>query len=628
MDHESRIILISLFVASIALAATSHPKFIVVTVAIIIIGAYIINRPVREMYTIVPSSSTSVENYATLVTKSSPLRQLSRVQTSRNYSLDNKRDIDPQFASCAQKDRTRVWVDDEVTIDVDGEQKFISRNQALVGSKVHPRTLVAPVITPPSHDQSHWRKDEFNRFPLAVNRPRYQDLYLSGYVGGTCGYEAACGDAIYPNIVKENFGTDYDQPSVEKAYQPKYDKYSSNGGQELMGRPTSTLEKEVADKLAREQSFDPSPMGYINGEYIDNIVTGGYRDPFRATCTVPVTNPAFTNAEIKAPCNWNCASPVTSFPEHSQRDYLSNIHPTDPERVVFSSKNVHKQPITFNPVREDYVNIEPTSVALNQPTLSPRSMPYSFDETTIDQSPKYPYYDSVVKEKTVPGNDMDTGFVNTACAYDPRAFEKYGVQVNKCLSLGEEQDIEYNKNKAVQIVQPGMYYESAVLDPISANIGISHQQQFQPQTAQNIAPGETMYTDHNALEYAGETYTNELLTGEELQNIYDPRYTGYASNDRYYVDKLTGQPRFFYDDIDGVKRPSYIVRSNVDHLGQFDQTGAMKHGKIEGDYRVTANREFTESTLDMRSDIQTRLAQMRYARTQQLRDMPLSAARR
>jgi hypothetical protein len=627
MGHEGRLILVSLFVVSIALAATSHPRYMVVTVAIIIIGAYIINRPIREMYTIVPSSSTTREKYTTLKTKSYPVA--SRVQTSRNYSLDNKRDIDPQFASCAQKDRTRVWVDDEVTIDVDGEQKFFSRNQALVGSKVHPRTLVAPVITPPSHDQSYWRKDEFNRFPLAVNRPRYQDLYLSGYVGGTCGYEASCGDTVYPNIVKENFGTDYDTPSVEKAYPPKYDMYSSSGGQELKIRPKATRVEEVASKLAREQSFDPSPTGYVNGEYIDNIVTGGYRDPFRATCGVPVTNPAFTNPEIKSPCNWNCASSVPSFPEHQQMDYLSNIHPTTPEKVVFANVK-DKRPIEFLPVREDYVdmNTEPSSVALNQPTLSPRSAPYSSDETTIDQSPKYPYYDSVVKEKTIPGNNLDTGFVNTACAYDPRAFEKYGVQVNKCLSPGEEQDAEYNKNKAVQIVQPGMYYESAVLDPISANIGISHQQQFQPQTAQNIAPGQTMYTDHNALEYAGETYENQSLTGEELQNIYDPRHTGYASNDRYYVDKLTGQPRFFYDDIDGVKRPSYIVRSNVDHLGQFDQTGAMKHGKIEGDYRVTANREFAESTLDMRSDIQTRLAQMRYARTQQLRDMPLSAARR
>jgi hypothetical protein len=578
------------------------------------------------MYTLSPTQAT-----LSLLSKGG--KSSNKIQTSRDYSLNNTRNIDPQFASCAQKDRTRVWVDDEVTIDVDGEQKFISRNQALVGSKVHPRTLVAPVITPPSHDQSHWRKDEFNRFPLVVNRPRYQDLYLSGYVGGTCQYSPTCGDSISPNVVKENFMQDYDQkipPNSGKAYSQEYESYSSNGGRELRSMNRTSRENEVSDKLAREQSVDPSPMGYVNAEYIDNIVTGGYKDPFRATCTVPVTDPAFTNNEIKAPCKWNCSSPLPTYPPVTKMEYLSDIHPSIPDKVVFTNKSSQRPPIMFDPrgTREDYINlnVEPTTVALNQPTLSPRSAPYGSDETTVNQSPKYPYYDSVEKEPII--GVEDTGFVNTACAYDPRAFEKYGVQVNKCLSSGEKEDVDYNKNKAVQIVQPGMYYESAVLDPISANIGISHQQQFQPQTAQNIAPGQTMYTDHNGLEYVGKSYTNDSLTGEELQNIYDPRYTGYASNDRYYVDTLTGQPRFFYDDIDAVKRPSYIVRSNVDHLGQFDQTGAMKHGKIEGDYRVTANKEFAESTLDMRSDIQTRLAQMRYSRTQQLRDMPLSSARR
>ena len=42
-------------------------------------------------------------------------------------------------------------------------------------------------------------------------------------------------------------------------------------------------------------------------------------------------------------------------------------------------------------------------------------------------------------------------------------------------------------------------------------------------------------------------------------NIYDPRF-GYGTGYRSYIDETTGQPRFYYDDIDAITKPNYIVK--------------------------------------------------------------------
>lgn len=611
MDQQTRIVLATLFVVSVVLAVACRRAFFAASVAIIIFSAYLINRPVREMYHPLPPAVP-----ASLATP--PNTQ--RLQTQRDYSLGAP--AGPRISSCGDTDRPRVWANTP-PVTVDGDSEFVSLNQALVGNKVHPRTLVAPVITPPAYDQAYWRKDEYNRFPIQVNRPRYQDLYLSGYVGCATDSQPTCGAAEYPPVVREGFsysaepGRPYTQTS--KAAPAAYGSYLDAGGREaLAAYETRSAETRAQAKFAREQSV--APLGavdasYVNGDYIDNIVTGGYRDPFRATCAVPTTDPAFTNPEIKNPCSWSCAD-VPNAPASRALVDRAGLAPVS----RLSEPCVRAFETQARPVRENYIDVhtEPEGA------LSPRSAPYASDANTLAQSPKYPYYDAVARQETDVGNN----YVNTACGYNPDAFDRYGVQVNKCASQGDAAHIGYNQNKAVQIVQPGMYYRSEVLDPVSANIGISYEQQLQPQTARSVAPGEVMYTDHNAREFVGETYTDSAVTGEELQNIYDPRYTGYADNDRQYIDAMTGQPRFMYDDIDAVKRPSYVVRSAVDHLGEFDQTGAMKHGAINYDYRSVANREFAESALDLRSDIQSRLAQMRYARMQQLRDAPLRGGRR
>lgn len=576
---------------------------------------------------------------------------MSQPNSGGGYNFTLEHNTQPRFNSCGfaslppAAKNAGPWCGD-YKMEATGAA-FRSLNQPLAGTKQHPRTYVAPVITPPSYDLEHWKKNDFNKYFSQINRPRQQDLALSGYVSGPCPRSPrGCGTAIAPQIVKEDFVETGEAKgmvsTVNTAFGGPGGAYDLYAGREaILSAAEDTAKKNVARMYAREMSLGPLDGSVVNGAFIENAVDGGFRDPFRADCRVPNTDPAFTNPEIKDPCEWGCAPPLAAAPPSYDVEPVSKTSTCETSMCSqiparFNPRST--QPIAFAPrqrsqVRENFEystqsaqsalsggSTDSTTPPTGAPVYGGAARPYSAGEEEA-RSPRYPYYDAVVAERT----DVGPGYVNTACGYDAAA-PAHGLPVNRCVGPAQLRDsyAAYNRNQGMQIVQPGMFYQSEVLDPISANIGISHSQQFNPQTARATAPGEVVYTDHDATQYVGANFVDNKITGEELQNIYDPRYTGYASNDRYYLDAMTGQPRFFYDDIDGVKRPSYIVRSNVDHIGDFDQTGAMKHGTLDFDYREIANTQFHESALDLRSDIQTRLAQKNYARTAQLRDMPLS----
>ena len=67
------------------------------------------------------------------------------------------------------------------------------------------------------------------------------------------------------------------------------------------------------------------------------------------------------------------------------------------------------------------------------------------------------------------------------------------------------------------------------------------------------------------------------LTAKE-DNVYDPRLTGYGTSYRSYTDDNLGQTRFYYDDIDAVRMPNYIVKSNIDREPFADHYGTIPDG--------------------------------------------------
>ena len=107
-------------------------------------------------------------------------------------------------------------------------------------------------------------------------------------------------------------------------------------------------------------------------------------------------------------------------------------------------------------------------------------------------------------------------------------------------------------------------------------------------------------------------------------NVFDPRFTGYGDSSRGYLEPMTGQPRFVYDDIDCIKMPNFISRNNVDVFPWAVQYG-QDIGVDPGDgYKQLANDAFLDSALTFRTEMQERLLRKRNAEMWQLRVAPIS----
>jgi len=214
-----------------------------------------------------------------------------------------------------------------------------------------------------------------------------------------------------------------------------------------------------------------------------------------------------------------------------------------------------------------------------------------------------------------------------------------------------------------QTLQPGLYQQSDFTEPINSLIGISLQKQFDPMRITNTGSSvkysaippitvrphrvdtvtvnsiDTMINDER-LEPSIERFADQkdrfppLLQTES--DVYDPRFTGYGPPDRGYIDPVTGQPRFFYDDINAVTMPNFISRNNVDIYPWAAQYGSGYNGNLSdgnspgecpvgfGDgYKRLAANAFSAATIKFINEMQERLMRKRNAEMWQLRSAPI-----
>jgi len=83
------------------------------------------------------------------------------------------------------------------------------------------------------------------------------------------------------------------------------------------------------------------------------------------------------------------------------------------------------------------------------------------------------------------------------------------------------------------------------------------------------------------------------------RDIYDPRLTGYGTNYRSYVEPITGQPRYYYRDIDQQTQNGYLTRNKIDFAQFGTTTGAYPFNKpLEGNaLHEYANGTYTDSQI-------------------------------
>ena len=212
---------------------------------------------------------------------------------------------------------------------------------------------------------------------------------------------------------------------------------------------------------------------------------------------------------------------------------------------------------------------------------------------------------------------QNIGYVNKKCGYNKNQFEKSNLPVNVSLGKCQQGLKDYNKDLFTQIIQPGVYTVNQVNEPINSNIGISFEQQFEPLTYNVDEFGTVNFTQHdprdpnfkekdNILKYDD----NEVIEPITPYNVYDPRFSGYGTSYRSYTDDNLGQVKFFYDDINSVRMPNYIVRSKIDFADFADTYGPMENSKGNIDntaIRALANQKFLDDSLQFRTGMQERL---------------------
>jgi hypothetical protein len=225
--------------------------------------------------------------------------------------------------------------------------------------------------------------------------------------------------------------------------------------------------------------------------------------------------------------------------------------------------------------------------------------------------------------------------VNKSCGFNVKNPAEYNLPVN--LTVGNcEKDPnmkEYNKNLFKQIIQPNVYTVNQVNEPVNSNIGISFDQQFEPLTYDVDEFGTINFTEvdplnpnfnpkDNMLKYSD----NEVTVPVTPYNVYDPRFSGYGTSYRAYTDENLGQTRFFYDDVDSVRMPNYVVRSKIDFADFSDQYGPMdteKSNTNNSTIRQLANQKFVDDAITFRTGMQERLMRKQNSIAWQQRKYPI-----
>jgi hypothetical protein len=232
-----------------------------------------------------------------------------------------------------------------------------------------------------------------------------------------------------------------------------------------------------------------------------------------------------------------------------------------------------------------------------------------------------------------PGYDLSNlsnyGEVLTVNGYNKDNL-KYNLPVNSSpTECQENKDVSMLNNEIyTSIITPGTYYKTDVIEPISSNIGISFTQQI-PSRVKTKLGNETLYT---ALDKSESTKSESTKCGDQFisaYDVYDPRSNGYGTSYRMYEDTMTGQPRFFYDDVDAIRRPNYISRSKVDHLAENITYGPVvsKEEFYENNKhsREIADNAFTDQTIQFRTEMMTRLMRKQNANAWQQKLAPIGS---
>jgi hypothetical protein len=316
---------------------------------------------------------------------------------------------------------------------------------------------------------------------------------------------------------------------------------------------------------------------------------------FKGNCTESCVNLAPTGATT--PISFQCNSEKTGCykVENGDHDVTSQFC-----NQKCQIKEGYENEYEENPSYPENIRITETI---------PRRVPFSNEKKEYKSLPQ------------LPGDMIDS------MGYNANQLESHNIPSNLAVGSCQKNNVydNYNKNLFTSIIQPGVYKKNDIIEPISSNMGISFNQQFEPVTC-TLDKGNTLYTSHDPRLESKTPYTQyEFAEEPDASDVYDPRFNGYGTNYRTYIEPMTGQVRFYYDDVDAIRRYNYITRNKLDFTDYGSTSGPMRKKEFMDtkDIRKKAQLTFTDSAINHRTDMQERLMRKINANAWQQKAAPI-----
>lgn len=259
---------------------------------------------------------------------------------------------------------------------------------------------------------------------------------------------------------------------------------------------------------------------------------------------------------------------------------------------------------------------------------------YQYNAPTKTNGYKLPYYEGDLENDYITMEMLGPGSTSSGYVIDnvnePQN-RKFDLPVNYAAKEGQLSNTmkKLNDELFTSIITPGSYYKTDIIEPIQWNEGISFTQQIPPREESKNSQG-TLYTAKEPSMYHHKPPPKKDW-GISPYDVYDSRGFGYGTSYRSYEDTLTGQPRFYYDDTDAIRRPNYLGRSKVDHIFENITYGPIATEEEFFDNnarsRDIAEKDFLDQSIAHRTDMMTHLMRKKNAEAWQQKLAPLGAQR-
>ena len=491
--------------------------------------------------------------------------------------------------SCYSKDNYAVDIYNINSLKNPTNNKILSGNQ-------NPKTLINPIIIPPSHDIQYWKINDLISHSNTNNQIQ-DELYLNGYL------------------------TSNDVENFENI--------------------SNILSNNEQLKIPRENTSNSSNISsyYDNNSQLDNSINNNNENTRNNPNQQSVNynnNDNTRNNPNQQSVNYNNNENTRNNPNQQSVNYKNNENTRNnpnQQSVNYNNNentrnNPNQQSVNYNNTRSNpkqlslnYNNDNNTRRNPNQQSVIYNNNVKNVGYTGYEENNKYRNENSVKSEYVNYNNDINLG--NNFNYTDVKKNENY--LDDKGADLYSSNLKEYDRNIKTVNIGPSVYKYNEIIEPINSNIGIT--------LTQNIPYISEINND-------GNTYINEVnfktpdiqkdgeIIGPEFHNVYDPRFNGYGTSYRAYIEPVTGQPRFMYDDINALKMPNYIVRSNIDHIKSANSYGTLEESNKNGiqnflDLRKKVEKEWVDNSITFRNDMMERLMRKRNNELVQSRRMPV-----